>query len=225
MWARMKHFFTLCIIPALLSGCATFVDMNYRSTTSPDYAVYTTSRVFVRPDSGANGHNSSYYLKHVVQALRTRGLKNAQKIQSSIYKDSRDFQLRYSLATDTSYYEYQSADYGVVGDGTYSGSCSSFDGFTNCSASENQTVGITGYSTRGGSNTIYRMDFSLGSYDEGMGAFYEVMEGSIYSDDTSCSEKGMYRLLIEEFGKRVSFTEPRQYDISVKIPSEQTCDY
>lgn len=215
----MKYIYFLLICVSI-SGCQTYknMDIRYNILIDPDYQLSSEAKIVVLANESVM--ESKFYVAKVVEELKKRGFNNVYS-----YKDKdvgvMDVAVFIRLSKQTSSYEYQGADLGMVNSGTTTTSCTGYGYTLNCTENQGKTIGITGYSTRRAYVTGYY--FNANWYE--LESKKEILRMQAASYIKNCTDRGVYEFIISESIKAMDLKKPSEKNYVVKMPKEYNCNY
>jgi hypothetical protein len=214
----------LTISVVFLSGCAAakVMDAKYSSEVDPDFSFAADKNVAVSVSEQNNSLEAKYYVGKVVEALKQRGFVNAHsQAGRTILNAPIDIMVVINVEKETKSYQYQSADLGMVNSGNTTVNCNAYGRSVNCSENNQQTVGITGYSTKTGYVTVYYFSADWINVKDGK----NIMRNFASSYEEDCLDRAIYEFLISQTIARLEFDKPNEYKYSVKMPKNYNCNY
>lgn len=114
-------FCTLLLLTALLSGCATQMDVAINATPDPDYRFDRQATVLVTSTGGSdeNALNARYYLRDMVNAMKDQGFREVFT-DTTLPKNHAPIKMTITLDIDSRKvtYRYTATEYGQVATST-----------------------------------------------------------------------------------------------------------
>ncbi|VVQ34767.1 hypothetical protein [Pseudomonas fluorescens] len=219
--------FLLCallLLTALISGCATQLDVALNATPDPDYQFDRKATVLVTSAGGSdeNSLNARYYLRDMVNALKDRGYREVYT-DASLPKNHAPINMTVSLDIGSRQvtYRYTATEYGHVPTST-STVCKNSkkkDDRLTCTSTPNTTYGPIGTSERTGYTTL--STFNATARDEASKRKVYLLRASSYNDD--CQSAKVEAFLVEQGLQNLSFEERVQRNYSVTMPEGYSC--
>lgn len=219
--------FLLCallLLTALISGCATQLDVALNATPDPDYQFDRKATVLVTSAGGSdeNSLNARYYLRDMVNALKDRGYREVYT-DASLPKNHAPINMTVSLDIGSRQvtYRYTATEYGQVPTST-STVCKNSkkkDDRLTCTSTPNTTYGPIGTSERTGYTTL--STFNATARDEASKRTVYLLRASSYNDD--CQSAKVEAFLVEQGLQNLSFEERVQRNYSVTMPEGYSC--
>lgn len=208
------------VVVMLLSGCSTQIGGKYKSQVDPDYSFSHDKVMVVAAYENGNVLETKFYVNKVTNTLKNKGFDNVfsynevDKIKKPI-----DLVLFVDVSKETSSYQYNSPDYGMVDSGFSTVNCTGFGATLNCTENRQKTLGVVGSSTK--TDIITGYYFITSWFD--MKNKQKVMFTFSSSFKEGCSDQSMYNFLIQQSIERLSFDKPEEYDFSVEMPKDYNC--
>lgn len=111
-------FCALLLLTALLSGCATQMDVSIDATPDPDYHFDRQATVLVTTSVGGSAQstlNARYYLRDMVNAMKDQGFREVFT-DTTLPKHHAPIKMTVTLDVDSRQvtYRYTATDYGQV---------------------------------------------------------------------------------------------------------------
>ncbi len=211
------------LLSIFLGGCATntVIDASYSSQVDPDFAFTDDKRIAVLVSDTGNSLESKHYVDQVVEALEQRGFHSVFS-----YRDLPDLKAPVDIAIlinvfkNSSSYEYEGADFGMVDSGNSTVSCTSWGNSATCTEEKQKTFGVTGRSTKTGYLSGYYFSanwFNVGSEEK-------IMFNFASSFKEGCSDRAVYEFLVSQTIARLDFDKPNKYDYEVTMPEGYNCN-
>ena len=217
-------FFALLLLTALLSGCATQIDVALNATPDPDYQFDRKATVLVTSAGGSdeNALNARYYLRDMVNALKDRGFLEVYT-DASLPKNHAPIKMTISLDVGSRQvtYRYTATDYGQVPTST-STVCKNTkkkDDRLICTSKPNTTYGPVGTSERTGYTTL--STFTATARDEVSKRAVYLLRASSYNDD--CQAAKVEAFLVEQGLQNLDFHDRVQRNYTVTMPEGYSC--
>ncbi|MBK5528465.1 hypothetical protein JFT86_16125 [Pseudomonas sp. TH06] len=222
----MTRYFlcALLLLTALLSGCATQIDVALNATPDPDYQFDRKATVLVTSAGGSdeNALNARYYLRDMVNALKDRGFQEVYT-DASLPKNHAPIKMTLSLDVGSRQvtYRYTATDYGQVPTST-STVCKNTkkkDDRLICTSKPNTTYGPVGTSERTGYTTL--STFTATARDEMSKRAVYLLRASSYNDD--CQAAKVEAFLVEQGLQNLDFHDRVQRNYTVTMPEGYSC--
>lgn len=222
----MTRYFlcALLLLTALLSGCATQIDVALNATPDPDYQFDRKATVLVTSAGGSdeNALNARYYLRDMVNALKDRGFQEVYT-DASLPKNHAPIKMTVSLDVGSRQvtYRYTATDYGQVPTST-STVCKNTkkkDDRLICTSKPNTTYGPVGTSERTGYTTL--STFTATARDEASKRAVYLLRASSYNDD--CQAAKVEAFLVEQGLQNLDFHDRVQRNYTVTMPEGYSC--
>ncbi|MFJ2483450.1 hypothetical protein ACIOWE_24600 [Pseudomonas sp. NPDC087598] len=222
----MTRYFlcALLLLTALLSGCATQIDVALNATPDPDYQFDRKATVLVTSAGGSdeNALNARYYLRDMVNALKDRGFQEVYT-DASLPKNHAPIKMTLSLDVGSRQvtYRYTATDYGQVPTST-STVCKNTkkkDDRLICTSKPNTTYGPVGTSERTGYTTL--STFTATARDEVSKRAVYLLRASSYNDD--CQAAKVEAFLVEQGLQNLDFHDRVQRNYTVTMPEGYSC--
>ena len=217
-------FFALFLLTALLSGCATQIDVALNATPDPDYQFDRKATVLVTSAGGSdeNALNARYYLRDMVNALKDQGFLEVFT-DASLPKNHAPIKMTVSLDVGSRQvtYRYTATDYGQVPTST-STVCKNTkkkDDRLICTSKPNTTYGPVGTSERTGYTTL--STFTATARDEVSKRAVYLLRASSYNDD--CQAAKVEAFLVEQGLQNLDFHDRVQRNYTVTMPEGYSC--
>lgn len=200
----------------ILTGCATFLSGKYSSEVDPTFKIDKSSSIFVYV--GKDDLKSKFYVGRVIKSLKENGFTN-------VYSESDENHLfaQYTFVVTVDgkidSYQYSSADYGLVNTGNSTTNCYGYGNYVNCSTTNNQSYGVTGYSQKTG---YVNGHYFIGSlFDTKNDNRVFKVFGSTYEEQ--CDDNILFSFLIDQIIARLDFEKPSEYEFKVKMDNDFKC--
>lgn len=222
----MTRYFlcALLLLTALLSGCATQIDVALNATPDPDYQFDRKATVLVTSAGGSdeNALNARYYLRDMVNALKDQGFLEVFT-DASLPKNHAPIKMTVSLDVGSRQvtYRYTATDYGQVPTST-STVCKNTkkkDDRLICTSKPNTTYGPVGTSERTGYTTL--STFTATARDEVSKRAVYLLRASSYNDD--CQAAKVEAFLVEQGLQNLDFHDRVQRNYTVTMPEGYSC--
>ncbi|MFJ2323697.1 hypothetical protein [Pseudomonas sp. NPDC087817] len=217
-------FFTLLLLTALLSGCATQINVALNATPDPDYQFDRQATVLVTSAGGSdeNALNARYYLRDMVNALKDRGFLEVYT-DASLPRNHAPIKMTVSLDVGSRQvtYRYTATDYGQVPTST-STVCKNIKKKEDrliCTSKPNTTYGPVGTSERTGYTTL--STFTATARDEVSKRAVYLLRASSYNDD--CQAAKVEAFLVEQGLQNLDFHDRVQRNYTVTMPEGYSC--
>lgn len=222
----MSRYFlcALSLLTALLSGCATQMDVALNATPDPDYQFDRKATVLVTSASTSdeNALNARYYLRDMVSALKDRGF---QEVYTDANLPSKHAPIKMTVTLDIGSrqvtYRYTATDYGQVPTST-STVCKNTkkkDDRLICTSKPNTTYGPVGTSERTGYTTL--STFTATARDEVSKRAVYLLRASSYNED--CQAAKVEAFLVEQGLQNLDFHDRVQRNYTVTMPEGYSC--
>ncbi|MBY8936101.1 hypothetical protein [Pseudomonas fluorescens] len=217
-------FCALFLLTALISGCATQMDVALNATPDPDYHFDRKATVLVTSVGGSdeNALNARYYLRDMVNALKDRGFQEVYT-DASLPKNHAPIKMTVSLDVGSRQvtYRYTATEYGQVPTST-STVCKSSkkkDDRLTCTSKPNTTYGPIGTSERTGYTTL--STFIASARDEASKRTVYLLRASSYNDD--CQSAKVEDFLVEQGLQNLNLEDRVQRNYTVTMPEGYRC--
>lgn len=218
-------FCALLLLTALLSGCATQMDVSINATPDPDYHFDRQALVLVTTSvsgSAQNTLNARYYLRDMVSAMKDQGFREVYT-DASLPKNHGPIKMTIILDVDSKQvtYRYTATDYGQVPTSTTT-ECKKnkkkADQLT-CTSKPNTTYGPVGTSERTGYTTL--TTFTATARDEASRRAVYVLRVMSYNED--CQAAKIEAFLVEQGLQNLNFQDRVQRNYTVTMPEGYQC--
>ena len=217
-------FCTLLMLTALLSGCATTMDVAINATPDPDYHFDRQAPVLVTSANGSdeNALNARYYLRDMVSALKDQGFR---EVFTDTNKPKHHAPIKMTVTLDIGSrqktYRYVATDYGQVPTST-STVCKNSkkkDDRMVCTSTPNTTYGPVGSSERTGYTTL--TTFTATARDEASKRAVYLLRVTSYNDD--CQAAKVEAFLVQQGLQNLNFQDRVQRNYTVTMPEGYRC--
>lgn len=222
----MSRYFSCALLwlTALLSGCATQLEVALNATPDPDYQFDRKATVLVTSANGSDESalNARYYLRDMVNALKEKGF---QEVYTDTALPQKHAPIKMTVTLDVSSrqvsYRYTATDYGQVATST-STVCKNSkkkDDRLTCTSTPNTTYGPVGTSERTGYTTL--STFIATAKDEVSKRAVYLLRASSYNED--CQPAKVETFLVEQGLQNLNFEDRVQRNYSVTMPEGYRC--
>ncbi|MFQ6591239.1 MULTISPECIES: hypothetical protein [Pseudomonas] len=215
----------LLLLAALLSGCATQMDVSINATPDPDYHFDREATVLVTTSVGGNAQNTlnaRYYLRDMVRAMKDQGFRNVFT-DTTLPQNSAPIRMTVTLDVDSRQvtYRYTATEYGQVPTSTTTECKKSKkkDDQLTCTSKPNTTYGPVGTSERTGYTTL--TTFTATARDEASRRAVYVLRATSYNED--CQAAKVEAFLVEQSLQNLNFQDRVQRNYTVKMPEGYQC--
>ncbi|MFA7946193.1 hypothetical protein ACEK06_27670 [Pseudomonas brenneri] len=217
-------FCTLLMLTALLSGCATTMDVAINATPDPDYHFDRQAPVLVTSANGSdeNALNARYYLRDMVSALKDQGFR---EVFTDTNKPKQHAPIKMTVTLDIGSrektYRYVATDYGQVPTST-STVCKNSkkkDDRMVCTSTPNTTYGPVGSSERTGYTTL--TTFTATARDEASKRAVYLLRVTSYNDD--CQAAKVEAFVVQQGLQNLNFQDRVQRNYTVTMPEGYRC--
>lgn len=215
---------TLLLLTAMLSGCATQMDVAINATPDPDYHFDRQATVLVTSTGGSdeNALNARYYLRDMVSAMKDQGFRNVFT-DTTLPKNHAPIKMTVTLDVDSKQvtYRYTATEYGQVANSATT-QCKKNKKKTDqltCTSTPNTTYGPVGTSERTGYTTL--TTFRATARDEASKRAVYVLRASSYNDD--CQAAKVEAFLVEQGLRNLNFQDRVQRNYTVTMPEGFRC--
>lgn len=217
-------FCTLLMLTALLSGCATTMDVAINATPDPDYHFDRQAPVLVTSANGSdeNTLNARYYLRDMVSALKDQGFR---EVFTDTNKPKHHAPIKMTVTLDIGSrqktYRYVATDYGQVPTST-STVCKNSkkkDDRMVCTSTPNTTYGPVGSSERTGYTTL--TTFTATARDEASKRAVYLLRVTSYNDD--CQAAKVEAFVVQQGLQNLNFQDRVQRNYTVTMPEGYRC--
>lgn len=215
---------TLLILTALLSGCATQLDVAINATPDPDYHFDRQATVLVTSTGGSdeNSLNARYYLRDMVRAMQDQGFRNVFT-DTTLPKNHAPIKMTVTLDVDSKQvtYRYTATEYGQVAKSTTT-QCKKNKKKTDqltCTSTPNTSYGPVGTSERTGYTTL--TTFRVTARDEVSRRTVYLLRASSYNDD--CQAAKVEAFLVQQGLQNLNFQDRVQRNYTVTMPESFRC--
>ena len=215
---------TLFILAALLSGCATQLDVAINATPDPDYHFDRQATVLVTSTGGSdeNSLNARYYLRDMVRAMQDQGFRNVFT-DTTLPKNHAPIKMTVTLDVDSKQvtYRYTATEYGQVANSTTT-QCKKNKKKTDqltCTSTPNTSYGPVGTSERTGYTTL--TTFRVTARDEVSRRAIYLLRASSYNDD--CQAAKVEAFLVQQGLQNLNFQDRVQRNYTVTMPESFRC--
>jgi hypothetical protein len=217
-------FCTLLLLTALLSGCATQMDVAINATPDPDYHFDRQATVLVTSTGGSDESalNSRYYLRDMVRAMKDQGFREVFT-DTTLPKNHAPIKMTITLDIDSRKvtYRYTATEYGQVATST-STECKKNkkkDDRLTCTSTPNTSYGPVGTSERTGYTTL--TTFTATARDEVSKRAVYLLRASSYNED--CQAAKVEAFLVEQGLRNLNFQDRVQRNYTVTMPEGYRC--
>ncbi|WP_219097690.1 hypothetical protein [Pseudomonas sp. UMAB-40] len=211
-------------LTALLSGCATKMDVAINATPDPDYQFDRQATVLVTSTGGSdeNALNARYYLRDMVNALKDQGFREVFT-DTSLPKNHSPIKMTITLDVSSRQvtYRYTATEYGQVPTST-STVCKNSkkkDDRLICTSTPNTTYGPVGTSERTGYTTL--TTFTATARDEVSKRAVYLLRASSYNED--CRGEKVEVFLVAQGLRNLNFEDRVQRNYTVTMPEGYSC--
>ncbi|MFP3494613.1 hypothetical protein SB759_10330 [Pseudomonas sp. SIMBA_059] len=215
----------LLLLAALLSGCATQMDVSINATPDPDYHFDREATVLVTTSVGGNAQNTlnaRYYLRDMVRAMKDQGFRNVFT-DTTLPHNTAPIRMTVTLDVDSRQvtYRYTATEYGQVPTSTTTECKKSKkkDDQLTCTSKPNTTYGPVGTSERTGYTTL--TTFTATARDEASRRAVYVLRATSYNED--CQAAKVEAFLVEQGLQNLNFQDRVQRNYTVKMPEGYQC--
>ena len=215
---------TLLLLTALLSGCATQLDVAINATPDPDYHFDRQATVLVTSTGGSdeNSLNARYYLRDMVRAMQDQGFRNVFT-DTTLPKNHAPIKMTVTLDVDSKQvtYRYTATEYGQVAKSTTT-QCKKNKKKTDqltCTSTPNTSYGPVGTSERTGYTTL--TTFRVTARDEVSRHTVYLLRASSYNDD--CQAAKVEAFLVQQGLQNLNFQDRVQRNYTVTMPESFRC--
>ncbi|MBI6907386.1 hypothetical protein [Pseudomonas palleroniana] len=215
----------LLLLAALLSGCATQMDVSINATPDPDYHFDREATVLVTTSVGGNAQNTlnaRYYLRDMVRAMKDQGFRNVFT-DTTLPQNPAPIRMTVTLDVDSRQvtYRYTATEYGQVPTSTTTECKKSKkkDDQLTCTSKPNTTYGPVGTSERTGYTTL--TTFTATARDEASRRAVYVLRATSYNED--CQAAKVEAFLVEQGLQNLNFQDRVQRNYTVKMPEGYQC--
>ncbi|XVO87801.1 hypothetical protein ACQ9Y2_01625 [Pseudomonas palleroniana] len=215
----------LLLLAALLSGCATQMDVSINATPDPDYHFDREATVLVTTSVGGNAQNTlnaRYYLRDMVRAMKDQGFRNVFT-DNTLPQNPAPIRMTVTLDVDSRQvtYRYTATEYGQVPTSTTTECKKSKkkDDQLTCTSKPNTTYGPVGTSERTGYTTL--TTFTATARDEASRRAVYVLRATSYNED--CQAAKVEAFLVEQGLQNLNFQDRVQRNYTVKMPEGYQC--
>lgn len=215
---------TLLLLTALLSGCATQLDVAINATPDPDYHFDRQATVLVTSTGGSdeNSLNARYYLRDMVRAMQDQGFRNVFT-DTTLPKNHAPIKMTVTLDVDSKQvtYRYTATEYGQVAKSTTT-QCKKNKKKTDqltCTSTPNTSYGPVGTSERTGYTTL--TTFRVTARDEVSRRTVYLLRASSYNDD--CQAAKVEAFLVQQGLQNLNFQDRVQRNYTVTMPESFRC--
>ena len=215
---------SLLLLTALLSGCATQMDVAINATPDPDYHFDRQATVLVTSVGGSdeNALNARYYLRDMVSAMKDQGFRNVFT-DTTLPKNHAPIKMTITLDVESKQvtYRYTATDYGPVANSTTT-QCKKNKKKTDqltCTSVPNTSYGPVGTSERTGYTTL--TTFRATARDEASRRAVYVLRVSSYNDD--CQAAKVEAFLVQQGLQNLNFHDRVQRNYTVTMPEGYRC--
>ncbi|AZE58767.1 MULTISPECIES: hypothetical protein [Pseudomonas] len=215
---------SLLLLTALLSGCATQMDVAINATPDPDYHFDRQATVLVTSVGGSdeNALNARYYLRDMVSAMKDQGFRNVFT-DTTLPKNHAPIKMTITLDVESKQvtYRYTATDYGPVANSTTT-QCKKNKKKTDqltCTSVPNTSYGPVGTSERTGYTTL--TTFRATARDEASRRAVYVLRVSSYNDD--CQAAKVEAFLVQQGLQNLNFQDRVQRNYTVTMPEGYRC--
>ena len=215
---------SLLLLTALLSGCATQMDVAIYATPDPDYQFDRQATVLVTSVGGSdeNALNARYYLRDMVSAMKDQGFRNVFT-DTTLPKNHAPIKLTITLDVESKQvtYRYTATDYGQVATSTTT-QCKKNKKKTDqltCTSVPNTSYGPVGTSEHTGYTTL--TTFRATARDEASKRAVYVLRVSSYNED--CQAAKVEAFLVQQGLQNLNFQDRVQRNYTVTMPEGYRC--
>lgn len=215
---------SLLLLTALLSGCATQMDVAINATPDPDYHFDRQATVLVTSVGGSdeNALNARYYLRDMVSAMKDQGFRNVFT-DTTLPKNHAPIKMTITLDVESKQvtYRYTATDYGPVANSTTT-QCKKNKKKTDqltCTSVPNTSYGPVGTSERTGYTAL--TTFRATARDEASRRAVYVLRVSSYNDD--CQAAKVEAFLVQQGLQNLNFQDRVQRNYTVTMPEGYRC--
>ncbi|QHD04542.1 hypothetical protein [Pseudomonas sp. R76] len=218
-------FCALLLLTALLSGCATQMDVTINATPDPDYHFDRQATVLVTTSVGGSAQstlNARYYLRDMVSAMKDQGFHEVYT-DTTLPKNHAPIKMTILLDVDSKQvtYRYTATEYGQVPTSTTT-QCKKTkkkeDQLT-CTSTPNTTYGPVGTSERTGYTTL--TTFTATARDEVSRRAVYLLRVMSYNED--CQAAKIEAFLVEQGLQNLNFQDRVQRNYTVTMPEGYQC--
>lgn len=218
MLLYVKLAFVILSALVALTGCSVHpLKGSHYSHLDPDNQIDKNTPILVAVIK--DDLNSKYYLKYVVDKLKENGFTQVSSDSNNPPSDLK-YMVFVSVFEKIDSYQYASPVYGSVNSGTSNINCSSYNGYTNCTSTNNKTSGVTGYAQ----NTGYTHGYYFKTQWFGMTNHQKTFDTLTATHEKNCNSDKLYKFLIDESIPRLNFQKPLEIDFEVTMPENYRCD-
>ncbi|OPB09584.1 hypothetical protein BFW91_14255 [Pseudomonas fluorescens] len=218
-------FCTLLLLTALLSGCATQMDVSIDATPDPDYHFDRQATVLVTTSVGGSAQstlNARYYLRDMVNAMKDQGFREVFT-DTTLPKHHAPIKMTVTLDVDSRQvtYRYTATDYGQVPTSTTT-QCKKNkkkDDQLTCTSKPNTTYGPVGTSERTGYTTL--TTFTATAQDEVSKRAVYLLRAMSYNED--CQAAKIETFLVEQGLQNLNFQDRVHRNYTVTMPEGYQC--
>ena len=215
---------SLLLLTALLSGCATQMDVAINATPDPDYHFDRQATVLVTSVGGSdeNALNARYYLRDMVSAMKDQGFRNVFT-DTTLPKNHAPIKMTISLDIGSKQvtYRYTATEYGQVATSTTT-QCKKNKKKTDqltCTSTPNTSYGPVGTSERTGYTTL--TTFTATARDEVSRRAVYLLRASSYNED--CQAAKVEAFLVQQGLQNLNFQDRVQRNYTVTMPEGYRC--
>lgn len=217
-------FCALLLLTALLSGCATQMDVSIDATPDPDYHFDRQATVLVTTSVGGSAQstlNARYYLRDMVNAMKDQGFREVFT-DTTLPKHHAPIKMTVTLDVDSRQvtYRYTATDYGQVPTSTTT-QCkkNKKDDQLTCTSKPNTTYGPVGTSERTGYTTL--TTFTATARDEVSRRAVYLLRAMSYNED--CQAAKIETFLVEQGLQNLNFQDRVHRNYTVTMPEGYQC--
>ena len=214
---------TLLMLTALLSGCATTMDVAINATPDPDYHFDRQAPVLVTSVGGNNENalNARYYLRDMVSAMKDQGFREVYTDVSLPKNRTPKITITLDIDSHQVTYRYTATEYGQVPTST-STVCKNSKKKSDqmiCTSTPNTTYGPVGSSERTGYTTL--TTFTATARDEASKRAVYLLRVTSYNED--CQAAKVEAFLVQQGLQNLNFQDRVQRNYTVTMPEGYRC--
>ncbi|KIP87893.1 MULTISPECIES: hypothetical protein [Pseudomonas] len=223
---RYRLFALLCLL-ALVSGCASKMDVAINATPDPDYPFDRNAAVLVTTADGddENALNARYYLHDMVSALKGEGFRNVFTDRTRPSVDTAaDLTFTLDVGSKRTRYRYTANDYGQVT--THTSTVCREDRKSKkkdkrliCTHTPQSHYGVVGTSERTGQTT--RSTFTLTAWDRHLRRIVYRLRVTAYNEN--CQNGKVEAFLVQQGLQYLNFHERIEQKRTVALPEGRGC--
>lgn len=218
-------FCAALLLTALLSGCATQMDVSINATPDPDYHFDRQATVLVTTSAGGSAQstlNARYYLRDMVSAMKDQGFREVYT-DATLPKNHSPIKMTILLDIDSRQvtYRYTATEYGQVPTSTTT-QCKKNkkkDDQLTCTSQPSTTYGPVGTSERTGYTTL--TTFTATARDEVSRRAVYLLRVMSYNED--CEATKIEAFLVEQGLQNLNFQDRVHRNYTVTMPEGYQC--